>query len=287
MANGYASLARALQACGDISGAKDAITKALEEANQPTAGSKAFRYVKSQQFRLLVLNEDIEQVVQWSRGNDLSQDEPMIFNNEQHYILRARILITKNEYKAALNLLKSLANDAQASGRNGSWIELLILQALALQSENQTNKAQQVLMKALKLAEPEGYVRVFVDEGENIRLLLQKLSLEIETRNSHGKNQERLLEYIRKLLASFTFTLAQGQTSNATFNSQPDLIERLTNRELEILHLLCAGLSNQEIAAKLFITNSTAKSHIHHIFNKIGVESRTQLIIRAKELSLV
>ena len=283
MAISYASLARVLQASGLFSEANEAITRALEEAKRSTAGIKARNFVRQQLYRIMMMNEDISRVDGWLQENNTQDHEEITFSNEQDYILRVRLLFLQDKLEAATVLLNKLAEAAQTSDRNVSLIEIYILQALVAQSHGQIEISFSWLIKALNIAEQQGYMRVFIDEGDLMRALLLKFRSEIDAGNIQAENLAKLSKYVNKILAAFS--MDQEQTNKAS-KSLP-FLDPLTSREMEILTLICMGLSNREIAGKLFITNSTVKTHLHHIFAKINVESRTQLIIRAKELKLI
>jgi LuxR family maltose regulon positive regulatory protein len=126
------------------------------------------------------------------------------------------------------------------------------------------------LERALSLAEPEGYVRTFVDEGEPMARLLRR-----------ALAQGLAPSYVASLLA------ALGEEAMPLPPGEQPLVEPLTQREIEVLHLIAAGLSNQEIAQELVIALSTVKSHINHMYGKLGVKSRTQAVARAQELGLL
>jgi LuxR family maltose regulon positive regulatory protein len=160
----------------------------------------------------------------------------------------------------------------------GSAIEILALRALALQTQGNVTEAVTALDRALTLAEPESYIRVFVDEGEPMRLLLQSMKAE-------GRSA-KMNEYVNKLLAAFV--TPEGQSAKvhpSSFILQP-LVDPLSARELEVLHLIAEGLSNEAIAQKLFLSTGTVKVHIKHIYAKLDVNSRTQAVARLRELNL-
>ncbi len=149
-------------------------------------------------------------------------------------------------------------------------IKMLALQALALETQGNLDQALSALERALSLAEPEGYVRTFVDEGEPMaRLLRRVLSRGIAP------------NYVARLLAAF------GKEAKLTSPAMESLIEPLSERELQVLRLIVAGLSNSEIAQELVIAVSTVKSHVNHIYGKLGVKSRTQAVARAQALGLL
>jgi LuxR family maltose regulon positive regulatory protein len=154
-------------------------------------------------------------------------------------------------------------------------INILALQALAFQAQSDVDQAMSTLERALSLAEPEGFVRTFLDEGVPMARLLQEAAV-------HGIAPD----YVKLLLAAFE---AEGveSISAASVPSAPSLVEPLTSREMEVLHLLGKGRSNHEIAEALVITLNTVKKYTGNIYGKLGVHSRTQAVVRAQELGLL
>jgi LuxR family maltose regulon positive regulatory protein len=133
------------------------------------------------------------------------------------------------------------------------------------------------LRKSLGLAEPEGFMRVFLDEGRPMEALIQLTSVDVEG---------TLKGYTEKLLYAFESIPREAGTSGGS--SQPErLVESLTRREVEVLELIASGLSNQEIAERLVLSEGTVKTHTHNLYGKLGVSSRTRAIARAKELHLL
>lgn len=189
------------------------------------------------------------------------------FTGEEERLILARILVARGDHEEALKRLTVLIRENESVEFMGNIIELLILQALALKHKGDQSAAQETLLRALALAEPEGYIRVFIDQGKPMQELLKKVKSDGQTR-----------KYLNKLLASFGGESTQG--------AQP-LIEPLSERELEVVSLLANGLSNQDIAEKLFVSVGTVKAHTSNIYRKLDVNSRTQAIVRAKELGLL
>jgi LuxR family maltose regulon positive regulatory protein len=179
MAYSYASLSRVLQAFGQVAAAKEAMAKALVDAQQTTASIRAAREVRRRQVQNLLVDGDLRSGEQWAKDYANRSEAPVTFNDEKDQILRARILMAQNEPGAALTLLTGMAEAMESSGRAGSLIETLVLQALAYHAAGQTENALKVLKKALKIAEPDGYIRVFVDEGEPLRCLLEKWKAQV------------------------------------------------------------------------------------------------------------
>jgi LuxR family maltose regulon positive regulatory protein len=174
----------------------------------------------------------------------------------------------------AVSLLNRLELAAENAGRIGTVIEIRILQALAYQAQDNLALALVALEHALKLAEPEGYVRIFVDEGMPIAQLLSKVSA-----------RGMMPNYVGKLLAVFGTEERMG--SRLDISSALPLIEPLSQRELEVLQLIAQGLSNHEISERLFLALSTVKGHNQKIFEKLQVQRRTEAIVRARELGLL
>jgi LuxR family maltose regulon positive regulatory protein len=182
--------------------------------------------------------------------------------------------------REAMRLLDRLQQAAEAGGRVGSVIEIGVLQALAHQAQGQGSPALVALERALRLAEPEGYVRIFVDEGLPVaRLLYAALSQEIEP------------DYIRRLLAAFPDVKSEQTTSSPVQGSKSEVVESqiepLSARELEVLQLIAEGLGNQEIATRLYLSLHTVKVHARNIFGKLGANSRTHAIAKGKAFGIL
>jgi LuxR family maltose regulon positive regulatory protein len=182
---------------------------------------------------------------------------------------RLRLLLMQRQVDHALALSSALLAQAQSEGRLALMIEILILRALALSEKKAVPQALEALEQALTLAQPEGYARLFLDEGA----WLAKLILQASARGLDGGYAARLLP---------TFQVEPG----APTHPAQALIDPLTEREIEVLKLIENGCSNQQIAARLFISLPTVKRHISNIYAKLGAASRTQALALARELSL-
>jgi len=209
-------------------------------------------------------------------------DDDLSYLDEFEHITLARVLIASHQndplagsVHEAIALLEQLLQAAEAGGRMGSVIEILVVQALAFQAQGNVSQALASMERALTLAEPEGYVRIFVDEGEPMRLLIEKQS----------RGQDKTFPgYVDKLLAAFAPPMAIPQPKANDLQSM--IIEPLSERELEVLRLLGTELSGPEIARKMIVSLNTLRTHTKNIFNKLGVNNRRAAVHRAEELEL-
>ncbi|GAC1347955.1 MAG: hypothetical protein NVSMB27_14570 [Ktedonobacteraceae bacterium] len=218
--------------------------------------------------------------MRWLQRCDLSLDQEVTHLREREYLTLVRVLIMQRRLDEAKQWLANLLQLAEAQGRTGSVIELLMLQAEALHASGEGNQAIERLSQALSLAEPEGYIRLFVDEGAQLAQLLVQMH----------RRLPGFTHYREHLLA----LLGGAQDEGVSPSSAPMLIpgtnplgEPLSERELEVLRLIVAGYSNREIANRLVVAVSTVKWYINAIYGKLQVESRTKAIVRARELNIV
>jgi LuxR family maltose regulon positive regulatory protein len=192
----------------------------------------------------------------------------------------ARVLLAQCKPDQALRLLERLREAAEAADRTGTVIEILALQALALWAKGKKERAVSSLTRALSLAESDGYIRTFVDEGPAMGELLSA-TLQARQRGRLDSAGRVSVSYLAQLIAA----LAKEDASATVANER--LSEPLSERELEVLALIAAGDSNAKIADKLFVSTSTVKTHINNLYRKLGARSRTQAVARAREMSLV
>jgi ATP/maltotriose-dependent transcriptional regulator MalT len=195
-------------------------------------------------------------------------------------VQRARLLLAQGKVDQALRLFRWHLEEAQAQRRRGSEIEILMLQALALWERDAKERAGSTLTRALTLAEPEGYVRTFVDEVPQMASLLSEVLMVHQSRHLVRPDRPSA-HYLRKLLT------ALEQAALSSMPPTAELPEPLTERELEVLILIEAGKSNRRIAQELFVTTGTVKTHIRSIYRKLDAHSRTQALVRARELNLL
>jgi LuxR family maltose regulon positive regulatory protein len=233
--------------------------------------------------RIYLKQGRLSKAEEWVYKRGLSVDDELIYVHEFEYIVLARVLLAEYQDNQgehvilqSLHLLERLLRAAEDKKRLGSMLQILVTQVLAYQAKRDTSNARASLERALTLAQPEGYFRIFVDEGESLQLLLLDLRRSID-KQSRGSNYE-LLKYLDKLLSGFAQPKAVQQSI---------LIEPLSQRELEILRLLRTELSVPEIARELVVAASTVRSHTKSIYSKLGVNNRRVAIKRATELNLI
>jgi LuxR family transcriptional regulator, maltose regulon positive regulatory protein len=188
----------------------------------------------------------------------------------------ARLFLARGRQDETLGLLEEPREAAEEEGRTGNLIEILALQALALWAGSRKERAVGTLARGLALAEPEGYVRTFADEGAAMGDLLSAV---LEA-NQRGGASWVSTEYIAKLLSALP-------NEKATAKADGRLPEPLSGRETEVLALMAAGESNGEIATRLFVSTSTVKTHVNNLYRKLGTSSRTRAVARARELGLI
>ena len=230
------------------------------------------RPVEAMQARIHIKQNHLNKAQAWAHQSRLSLQDTPIFLHEFGYLTLARIVLAENQndqhFQTMLQMLESLLQQAESQNRLRSRIDILITQALAFSAKDSA-KALAALEQALTLAEPEGYLRLFVDEGKPMAELLSKFK------------SSTLQQYANRILAALTPSI-----QSSAFIIQP-LIEPLSERELEVLRLIAQGLSNQEITQKLVVALSTVKGHNLRIFAKLQAKSRTEAVARARELGLL
>ena len=265
------AMARVREAQGDLDGALELLREA--EANERRDPIPRVRPIPALRARIRLAQGDLHGATEWARVAKLSVDDTLSYLREFEHVTLARVLLVKQGHDA-VRLLERLTSAAEAGGRIGSLIEILVLHALAQHALGNLRQALDSLARALGLAEPEGYLRVFLDEGSRMRELLR-----------HAITRGLAGEYTRRVLAAFD---APKPPATAPADATTaGLLQPLTTRELEILRLIAAGLRNQEIADHLAISAATVKRHIANAYGKLGAGHRTAALARAAELKLL
>jgi LuxR family maltose regulon positive regulatory protein len=266
--------ARIREADGDLGGALDELHEA--ERLYVSDYFPNVRPIAALKARVSVAQGRLGEAEGWAREEGLAAGGDLSYIQEFGHVTLARLLLARSEQerdehamRAALNLLERLLRAADEGGRRGTVIEVLVLQALAHQARGDLRAALLPLDRAVRLAEPEGYVRIFVDEGSPMTALLEAAA------------KHRIVpDYVGRLLT------ACGPGGDRAPRKQA-LIEPLSERELEVLRLLGSELGGPDIARELVVSLHTVRTHTKNIYAKLAVNSRRAAVRRAEELDLL
>jgi LuxR family maltose regulon positive regulatory protein len=285
LATGLASLAWIRQASGDPAGALEAIGEAERVAPGPGVAS-LLNPVPAQRARLLLAQGDVAGALQWTKECGLGAGQAVVsYPREREYLVLARVLVAQGRPDQALGVLERLHAAAAPQGRSGSVIEIQAVAALARWEGGDQAGALAALAEALALAWPEGYVRVFVDEGAPMAALLGGL---VAAQRASGTAAGIPASYLRRLLQAFEQgAVPAGPQARGGMVAVPGLVEPLSDREFEVLRLVAAGRPNREIAEELVVVLDTVKKHVGRVLDKLGAANRTQAVARARELGLL
>ena len=271
-----------LQARGDADGANKMLQAAMK-STQMNSSQRNHAELTACQVQLWLVQNDLVTASRWAQESNLSTEAEFTPQNEFEHISLAQVLIAQGRAESdgttlakALELTKRLALSAESAGRLGHLIDILILQALALDAQGDLNQALSSLERALGLAAPQGFIRIFIDEGPPMaRLLYEALS------------RGTAPDYVQTLLAAFSDEISEQMHQTQMQSHESEWIEPLSDRELEVLDLIADGLSRQEIAAKLVLSLNTVKTHARNIYSKLGVHSQLQAVRKAQGLGLL
>jgi LuxR family maltose regulon positive regulatory protein len=273
---GRVATARLRQSRGDLDGAIELLAEAEPLYN--TDFSPAVRPVVALKARVQLARGDLLDAERWAADRGLTADDELTYVREFEHLTLARILLARGtgapggpeSLERAIGLLDRLRSAAEAGGRAGSVVEALVLLAVARHAADDDRGAIDALTEALARAEPEGYVRPFLDQGPALTTLLREVARD-------GTNAA----YARKVLAALSASEPPPPSS-----SPAALIDELSARELEVLRLLRTDLSGPEIARELIVSLNTMRTHTKSIYAKLGVTSRRAAVRRADELGL-
>jgi LuxR family maltose regulon positive regulatory protein len=220
---------------------------------------------------------NLNAALQWAQERGLSIDDKLDGLHEVEYLALSHILIAQNKMDEADQLLQRLIENAKADDRVYMMIEMRLLRILIFTLKADTAAALTELKLALALGEPGGFVMIFVSKGNHVADLLEEI-LAVKKKDHDAAKAGFSLSYAQKILSAFKAGMPPKIEG---------LMDPISERELEVLHLIAAGLSNREIADKLFISLNTVKTHTKNINSKLDVNSRTRAVARAKELGLL
>jgi LuxR family maltose regulon positive regulatory protein len=276
---GQILLARILQARGDSDGANMLLQAAIK-SYQMNPTQWVHMAVTACQVQLWLAQKEFDAAFRWAQENSLSAEFELNPKNEFEHFPLARVLITQGRAEPdgitlakALELTKRLTLSAESAGRSGHLIELLLLQALALDAQRNLDQALSCLERALVLAEPQGFVRIFLDNGNPIIHLLK----EAARRNIAADYAIKLLNLID----------TDTQPDGPNLSPPSHLVDPLSDRELEVLHLVAQDLSYQEIAEQIMVSLNTVRTHIKNIYSKLMVHKRSEAVAKARKLNLL
>ena len=267
------AMARVREAEGDLRGALDLLNEA--ERLYVSDFFPNVRPVPALRARIWIALGRVGEALGWAREQGLSVDDDLSYLREFEHITLARLLLARHQgeraepYLQAARLLERLLPAAEGGGRTGRVIEILVLQALAHQALGDVPAALGFLDRAVTLAEPEGYVRVFTDQGPPMAALLRAAA-------KRGARQD----YVRRLLVAASGAGHGGPMEQA-------LIEPLSERELDVLRLLGSELDGPAIARELMVSLNTMRTHTKNIYAKLAVTNRRAAVRRAAELNLL
>jgi len=275
--NAYVAQAMLLHAEGNQAEARDRMRRAEDIFSGPNKGAKSAW--------LALTQGDASAALRWARTSGFSVDDPADATRDEHdQMIFARIMARTAYSAEARSLLERLLAAAEAEGRMGRCIELLNILAVTDYQQGNREQARAHLLRSIELAHYEGFVRIFLDEGPDLRAILRDL-----LRDRH-LGHEDLRAYMLSLLRAFDKDASSGngqQGNPAGMGSSSTLPEPLTGRQIEILSMIAAGRSNREIARDLFIAEGTVKAHVHQLFGKLMARNRTEAVARARELDLL
>ena len=269
---GYAMLSDIAVARGDPEQALAYLDTLTEYVQQWEDIQWALPAIASHRALVAVRRGDVDAAAEWAASSELNESGPIPYVQEGDALVLVRVWLAQGRADAAVALLTRLLASNEAAERWGRVIKVLVLQALAFAELGNREAAVTALTRAVERAEPEGYVRTFIDEGAPLHALLAHVDV--------------LPAYVTTLQAAFAEPEPEPAEDATVPVSQP-LIEPLTDRELDVLRLIAQGLTNQEIADALFISVNTVKTHAKHIYEKLNVRNRAQATTRAAEMGLL
>jgi LuxR family maltose regulon positive regulatory protein len=263
-----------------LQGDLDAALELLDEADRVYNGdySPNVRPVPAVRTRLRIRRGELARAAAWAEERGVTATDELSYLREYEHVTLARLLLAQHDagtagtLEQATSLIGRLLEEAHRGGRTGTSIELLVLLARAQSASGDTEAATETLRRAITLAEPQDYLRVFADEGQPVAALLARVA-----------KRPAASPYVRRLLAAAGGTAA----APAATTTSPSLVEPLSARELDVLRLLDTDLDGPDIARQLSVSVNTLRTHTKNIYLKLGVSSRRAAVRQAQELDLL
>ena len=279
----YISLAIALQTSGDSQGALEATREAKQIAIDISPWYMAIVAVCEANIRLD--SGDLDAAARWAEESDLNMEGELDFQHMEEYVLLSKVLITQERLDEAKQFISRLIEIVESVGAIGYQIKLLVYQSLLLYAKGKGDAALDVLERAVRLGEEEGYVQSIIGAGKRVGELLSKLSF---------RSTPIIQDYLRRLISaseaedSVHPPRSEGGGVIMPAGDHPTaLVDPLSERELQVLRLLATNLTSTEIAEELYISPSTVRSHIKNIYSKLDVHRRYDAVERARKLKLI
>jgi LuxR family maltose regulon positive regulatory protein len=279
---GYTTLARVQLAQGKLAPARDTYHHAERLHLKTDVDPWAICWIDDCRLRLWLAEGDLSAAAAWAEDSGLTTDGALSYVRDLEHVNLARVLVARGLHRPdgpcldqALALLERLSEAAEGAGWVGRAVEVLVLRSVALTAFGDPDAALSALVRALALGEPGGYVRTFVDEGVPVRELLVVAV-------ARGAAPHRA--YMGRLLSAFGSAPKENVWGSVPSS---DLVEPLTERELQVLRLMATDLTSPKMAGELVISVNTVRTHIQHIYQKLGVHSRHEAVVRARELDLL
>jgi LuxR family maltose regulon positive regulatory protein len=289
LVNGYLSLSRTAIAQGHMDTAEEALKKADEYSRKGELFKLTWKNLDACRVRLWLAENDLVAVHHWLEHHQIdtwfAEKSDTISTLEAMTVARAMIALDGERIDKAIRLLNQFTQSSRSAGQTALLIEFDTLLALAYRARGENQTALGFLNECLLLSQPEGYLRQFLNEGEIMKSMLEELRISV--RGSDKKEESDLCRYIDQILSAFPDVQGFHPNLMKHIPSALTLIEPLSDRELEVLDLVCKGFSNREIAEKLVVTLDTVKKHNSHIFSKLGVTNRVQAVLEARKWGLV
>jgi LuxR family maltose regulon positive regulatory protein len=287
LVNGYTHLARVHLAQGDLASARDNLNEAEALTRRTAIDPWALCWIDDCRLRLWLAEGDLASAVHWSQASGLGIDDELSYVRDLEHVNLGRVLVAQGmdqpsgEYlNQALTLLERLLAATQVAGWTSRTIEVLILRALACNPRGEMQASLDSLEEALALAEPEGYISVFLDEGPALKQLLQQ--------TAPSSPQASYVHYLLEAFERRSVAHIPDQEHLASrAESGSPLVEPLTRREEQVLRLLPTDSNAPQIADQLGVSVTTVRTHIQHIYDKLGVHSRYEAVSRGRELNLL